>query len=97
MQDQLTACTGMYVEEALGGHFPLLLGFVQKADHAAAAQGLPEGTAPPGFGPKEAAPIIKDFAARWTSALEALYRCAPAPPLALSDMSCEPGHASRLT
>lgn len=39
-------------------------------------QGLPEGQAPEGFGPKEAAPIIKDFAARWTSALEALHRCA---------------------
>ncbi len=38
MQDQLTACTGMYVEEALGGHFQLLLSFVQKADHAAASQ-----------------------------------------------------------
>ena len=38
-------------------------------------QGLPEGQAPEGFGPKEAAPVIKDFAARWTSALEALHRC----------------------
>jgi hypothetical protein len=37
-------------------------------------QGLPEGQAPEGFGPKEAAPVIKDFAARWTSALEALHR-----------------------
>lgn len=40
----------------------------------ASLQGLPEGQAPEGFGPKEATPVIKDFAARWTSALEALHR-----------------------
>lgn len=73
-EDQLTSCTGMYVEEALSGHFQLLLNYVQKAEHARKAQGLPEGQAPEGFGPKEAAPIIRDFAARWTSALEALHR-----------------------
>lgn len=66
----------MYVEQALDGHFQLLLNFVRKADHAVAAQSLPEGLVPEGFGPKEAAPVIKDFAARWTSALEALHRCA---------------------
>ena len=66
----------MYVEEALSAHFGPLLAYVRKAEHAAKARGLPEGQLPPGFGAAAAAPVIKDFAARWTAAIEALHRCA---------------------
>lgn len=38
LQDQLSSCMGMYVEEVLGGHFQLLLNYVQKAEHARKAQ-----------------------------------------------------------
>ena len=38
MQDQLSSCMGMYVEEVLSGHFQLLLSHVQKAEHARKAQ-----------------------------------------------------------
>ena len=65
----------MYVEEVLGAHFGPLLAYVRKAEHAAKARGLPEGQLPPGFGAAAAEPVIKDFAARWTTAIEALQRC----------------------
>ena len=65
----------MYVEEALAAHFGDLLTYVKKAEHAAKAQDLPEGQLAPGFGAAAAEPIIKGFAARWTSSLEALHRC----------------------
>lgn len=38
LQDQLSSCMGMYVEEVLSGHFQLLLNHVQKAEHARKAQ-----------------------------------------------------------
>lgn len=37
---------------------------------------VPEGTHVPGYGPAEAAPVMADFAQRWTSAIEALNKCA---------------------
>lgn len=73
-QDQLATCTSMYVEEVLALHFGELLSYVKKAEHAAAARALPEGQLPPGFGVAAAEPVIRDFAARWTTAIEALHR-----------------------
>ena len=70
-------CTNMYVDELLVLHFADLLSYVKKAEHAAASRSLPEGQLPPGFGVVAAEPVIRDFAARWTSAIESLHRCAP--------------------
>ncbi len=74
MQEQLTTCMNLYVEEVLAAHFGPLLNYVRKAEHAAKARGLPDGQLPPGFGTAAAEPVIKDFAARWTAAIEALHR-----------------------
>jgi hypothetical protein len=35
-----------------------------------------EGAHVPGYGPAEAAPIMRDFSQRWTAAIEALNKCA---------------------
>lgn len=35
---------------------------------------VPEGSHVPGYGPAEAAPVMKDFSQRWTSAVEALNK-----------------------
>ena len=70
-------CTNMYVDELLVLHFPDLLSYVKKAEHAAASRSLPEGQLPPGFGVIAAEPVIRDFAARWITAIESLHRCAP--------------------
>lgn len=37
---------------------------------------VPEGSHVPGYGPAEAAPVMKDFSQRWTAAIEALNKCA---------------------
>lgn len=73
-QDQLTACTNLYVEEALAQHFGDLVRFVTEAEAAAKASGAPEASAR--YSPQQAAPIMKDFASRWTAAIEALNKCA---------------------
>lgn len=65
----------VYVEEALGLHVGDLVRFVRAAEAAAKQQAVPEGLPVPGYGPPEAAPIMKDFASRWTSAIEALNKC----------------------
>ena len=75
-QDQLSAAMNVYVEEALGLHVGELVRFVRAAEAAAKQQNVPEGLPVPGYGPPEAAPIMKDFASRWTSAIEALNKCA---------------------
>jgi hypothetical protein len=76
VQDQLTAAMNVYVEEALGLHMGDLVRFVRAAEAAAKQQNVRDGLPVPGYGPPEAAPIMKDFAARWTSAIEALNKCA---------------------
>ena len=76
MQDQLTAAMNVYVEEALGLHVGDMVRFVRAAEAAAKQQNVPEGLPVPGYGPPEAAPIMKDFASRWTSAIEALNKYA---------------------
>lgn len=89
MQDQLTAAINVYVEEALGLHVGDLVRFVRAAEAAAKQQNVPEGLPVPGYGPPEAAPIMKDFAARWTSAIEALNKCAaPLSPQGTDSSSC---------
>lgn len=70
-------CTNMYVEEILALHFADLLIYVKKAEHAAASRSLPEGQLAPGFGVAAAEPVIRNFAARWTTAIESLHRCVP--------------------
>ena len=75
-QDQLSAAMNVYVEEALGLHVGELVRFVRAAEAAAKQQNVPEGLPVPSYGPPEAAPIMKDFASRWTSAIEALNKCA---------------------
>ena len=67
----------MYVEEALGNHFQLLLSFLHAATHAAAAAGLPEGQPPPDLQLSKADAVIKHMSANWNTALEHLHRCAP--------------------
>jgi hypothetical protein len=89
VQDQLTAAMNVYVEEALGLHVGDLVRFVRAAEAAAKQQNVPEGLPVPGYGPPEAAPIMKDFAARWTSAIEALNKCAaPLSPQGTDSSSC---------
>lgn len=64
----------MYVEEVLGEHFGDLVEYVKRAEHAAAAQELPAGRLAPGFGVAAAEPVIRGFAGRWTTAIEALHK-----------------------
>ncbi len=65
----------MYVEEALVQHFGDLVRFVTEAESAAGkAAGTPDGSHAPGYGPQQAAPIMKDFSSRWTAAIEALNK-----------------------
>eukprot|EP00884_Botryococcus_braunii_P014708 jgi/Botrbrau1/23238/Bobra.0041s0074.1 len=74
-EDQLATCTKLYVEEQLEQHFKDMIHYVKYAEAAVArAKGGTEGRAIPGYGPAEAAPIIKAFAARWTSAIEAMNK-----------------------
>ena len=102
-QDQLSAAMTVYVEEALGLHVGELVRFVHAAEAAAKQQSVPEGLPVPGYGPPEAAPIMKDFASRWTSAIEALNKCAalsspwgPGMPTAAAPLLCESRRASCL-
>ncbi|KAK9908133.1 hypothetical protein WJX75_003087 [Coccomyxa subellipsoidea] len=73
-EDQLTACTNIYVEEALVQQFGDLVRFVTEAEAAAKAGSVAEGSHAPGYGPQQAAPIMKDFSTRWTAAIEALNK-----------------------
>lgn len=42
-QDQLASCINLYVEEQLGGEFPMLIEFVKKAEQQQKRMGVPEG------------------------------------------------------
>ncbi len=48
LQDQLAACTGLYVEDQLGVHFRALLDYVKRAEQAARRGSVPEGQPIPG-------------------------------------------------
>jgi hypothetical protein len=67
-------CTKLYVEEQLTQHFNDMIHYVKYAEAAAKQKGVAEGRPIPGYTPVEAAPIVKDFATRWTSAIEALNK-----------------------
>lgn len=55
-------------------HFGDLVRFVTEAESAGKAAGVPDGSHAPGYGPQQAAPIVKDFSSRWTAAIEALNK-----------------------
>ena len=71
--DQLAACVALYVEDRLGAHFGDLVAFVKKAEQAAKRAGVPDGSPVPGYGPQEAAPVLRGFADRWRAAVAALH------------------------
>lgn len=73
-QDQLSNCTGLYVEDQLSVQFKDLAEFVKKAEQTQKRLAVPEGAQIPGFGPPQAAPVLRDFAARWTQAIELMNR-----------------------
>ena len=63
-QGQLSHCIHMYVEDQLTAHFPLLLGFVKKAEQQQKRLKVPDGQCIPQLGPQQALPILRDFSAR---------------------------------
>lgn len=73
-EEQLGNCTSMYVEDQLQMYFRDLLDFVKKAEQTQKRLAIPEGSPIPGFTPAHAAPVLRDFGARWTSAIEAMHR-----------------------
>ncbi|KAK9822680.1 hypothetical protein WJX81_008329 [Elliptochloris bilobata] len=72
-EDQLLTSTGTYVEETLMQHFGALIAFVRAAE--ATSQGGHDGRgAAAGSVIASAAPVVKDFAGRWTGEIEALNK-----------------------
>jgi hypothetical protein len=71
-QDQLSNCVGLYAEDQLGQHFKDLVEFVKKAEQQAKRAGVPEGQPVPGYGPREAVPVLRDFGVRWKAAIGAM-------------------------
>lgn len=75
LQDQLSTCTNIYVEEVLSEHFSGLLTFAKRAEAANKSRGdRSDGPPAPGFGAAEAGPVVRDFSTRWASAIEQLHR-----------------------
>lgn len=74
MQDQLSNCTSIYVEEVLQQQFGALISFVKQAETARARSQTPDQPLP-NFGSNEARPIAVDFTAKWTAGIETLTRC----------------------
>ncbi|GAX77086.1 hypothetical protein CEUSTIGMA_g4532.t1 [Chlamydomonas eustigma] len=72
--DQLQTCTGLYVEDQLSRHFPILVDYVKKAEQQQKRLAIPEGQAVPNFAPAQASPILRDFAVRWKDAIEEMNR-----------------------
>uniref|UniRef100_A0A383VE33 Uncharacterized protein n=1 Tax=Tetradesmus obliquus TaxID=3088 RepID=A0A383VE33_TETOB len=73
-EDQLAACTSLYVEDQLGSHFKALLDFVKKAEQVQKRGGVQEGQPITGFTPAEAAPVLRDFGGRWKGSIEAMHK-----------------------
>lgn len=73
-EEQIGACTALYVDEQLQQHVGLLLDFVKKAEQAQKRGNVEEGATIPGFGPADAAPIVSDFAIKWQPALAAIQK-----------------------
>jgi hypothetical protein len=64
LQDQLQTCTGLYVEDQLSRHFPILVDYVKKAEQQQKRLAIPEGQVIPNFAPAQGSPILRDFAVR---------------------------------
>jgi hypothetical protein len=73
VQDQLSNCVGLYVEDQLGSHLRELVDFVKKAEQQAKRGAVPEGSPIPGFGPREAAGVLRDFGARWKAMIVRMH------------------------
>ncbi|GMH45399.1 hypothetical protein BSKO_13356 [Bryopsis sp. KO-2023] len=73
-EEHLLNCTNMYVEDQLNQHFKNLIEFVKAAEAAQKQFSVPEGSAIPGHGPEQVAPILKDFSNRWTSVIEVMNK-----------------------
>mmetsp|Transcript_23537 Transcript_23537/g.64882 ORF Transcript_23537/g.64882 Transcript_23537/m.64882 type:complete len:760 (+) Transcript_23537:107-2386(+) len=69
-EDQLAHCIHLYVEDQLMAHFPMLLGFVKKAEQQQKRLNVPDGQCIPHLGPQQAVPIVRDFATRWQKAVQ---------------------------
>jgi hypothetical protein len=65
---------GLYVEDQLGQHFKDLVDFVKKAEQQQKRTAAPEGQPIPGYGPKESAPVLRDFALRWKAAIGGMHQ-----------------------
>lgn len=75
----MSSCTTLYVEEVLTEHFGRLLTFIKKAETAqkmrgAGAAAADGGGAVPGYGAAEAQPIVAEFSAKWSGAIDALHK-----------------------
>lgn len=73
-EDQLSTCTGLYVEDQLQLHFQDLIQFVKKAEQSQRRLAVQEGSQIPGYTPGQAGPILRDFSSRWTSAIELMNK-----------------------
>lgn len=73
-EDQLQNCTGLYVEDQLSKHFPILAEFVKKAEQQQKRLVIAEGQHIPNFAPAQASPILRDFTVRWKDAIEDMHR-----------------------
>jgi hypothetical protein len=65
-RDLLSSSTNLYVEDQLNHHFSSMIEFVRKAEQQ--SRGIAtwvEGSPIPGYGPKQAVPILNDFKSRW--------------------------------
>ena len=85
-QDQLTACTGTYVEETLMQRFGALIAFVRAAEATSQGAGDGRGEAA-GSLAATAVPVLRDFSGRWMGEIEALSKCA-SPDLAMQSSAC---------
>mmetsp|Transcript_35681 Transcript_35681/g.90202 ORF Transcript_35681/g.90202 Transcript_35681/m.90202 type:complete len:761 (-) Transcript_35681:796-3078(-) len=72
-EEALGKCSELYVEDQLMNHFPMLVEFVKKAEQQQKRMAVPEGQPIPNFAPPQAAPILRDFAARWQHSVESMY------------------------
>ena len=73
--EQLQTQVDAFVEEELAGQFKALIEFVKKAEVAyKEVEGMGVVGALPGFGAEEASPLLRDFAARWQAAIEAIHK-----------------------
>jgi vacuolar protein sorting-associated protein 52 len=70
-EESLHRATTLYVDARLTAGAPQLMAFVKRGE--AAAAGVAEGVLVPNYGPSEAAPVARDFSARWQRIVEVLH------------------------